>query len=68
MGEESSRTAGGQKSNSTSLSPPTIPAGIFHARGNPAAPVVAAEVRHDVFVLALLHHGDLLLDGRDVVT
>lgn len=31
-------------------------------------PVVRAQVGHYVFVLALLHHGDLLLDGRDVVT
>lgn len=30
--------------------------------------MVAAKVGHYVFVLALLHHGDLLLDGRDVIT
>lgn len=33
-----------------------------------AAPVVAAEIGHDVLVLAFLHHGDLLLDRRDVIT
>lgn len=32
------------------------------------APVVTAEVGHNVFVLALLHHGDLLLDRCDVIT
>lgn len=32
------------------------------------APVIAAEVGHDVLVLALLHHGDLLLDRGDVIT
>lgn len=51
---------------------------IFQSNNNPrdptdvkrehTAPVVAAEIRYDVFVLALLHHGNLLLDGRNVVT
>lgn len=31
-------------------------------------PVVSAQIGHYVFVLTLLHHGDLLLDGRDVIT
>lgn len=31
-------------------------------------PVVAAKVGHNIFVLALLHHGDLLLDIGDVIT
>ena len=31
------------------------------------APVVAAKIGHNVFVLALLHHGNLLLDGCDVI-
>lgn len=30
--------------------------------------MVSAQVGHYVFVLALLHHGDLLLDGCDVIT
>lgn len=29
--------------------------------------MVSAQVGHDVLVLTLLHHGDLLLDGRDVI-
>lgn len=31
-------------------------------------PVVAAKVGHNIFVFALLHHGDLLLDIGDVIT
>lgn len=29
--------------------------------------MVSAQIGHYVFVLTLLHHGDLLLDGRNVI-
>lgn len=71
MGEESSGSVGRIK----------VKFHIFQSTNNPrnatqvkrtgskqTAPVVAAEVGNDVFVLALLHHRDLLLDGCDVIT
>ena len=50
-------------------SPPKV-TGILHILSRKAenTPVIAAEVGHDVLVLAFLHHGNLLLDGRDVIT